>query len=133
MKDKHLVFIGRWNPFHMGHINIILNKYKEKNLPILILIRDTDEEISAIDRKKIIDKWIKFNKIKGSSMIIPNIEGIYYGRGVGYNIEEIEAPKDIQSISATDIRLGILNKTENWKNKISHELISLIIKIYGDK
>ena len=37
-------------------------------------------------------------------MVVPNITNICYGRGVGYKIEEIELPKDIQEISATKIR-----------------------------
>jgi hypothetical protein len=35
---------------------------------------------------------------------VPNITNICYGRGVGYKIEEIVLPENIQKISATDIR-----------------------------
>ena len=35
---------------------------------------------------------------------------IFYGRGVGYNIEEIELNKEIQEISATKIRAGEIGK-----------------------
>ena len=37
-------------------------------------------------------------------MLVPNITNICYGRGVGYKIEEIELSKEIQEISATNIR-----------------------------
>ena len=37
-------------------------------------------------------------------MLVPNITNICYGRGVGYTIEEIVLPEDIQKISATNIR-----------------------------
>jgi len=37
-------------------------------------------------------------------MIIPDIESINYGRGVGYNIIEHVPPKNIGEISATKIR-----------------------------
>jgi len=37
-------------------------------------------------------------------MIIPDIESINYGRGVGYEIIEHKPPEDIKKISATDIR-----------------------------
>ena len=37
-------------------------------------------------------------------IIIPDIESVNYGRGVGYKIEEIVLPEDIQKISATNIR-----------------------------
>jgi hypothetical protein len=35
---------------------------------------------------------------------VANITNICYGRDVGYKIEEIVLPKEIQEISATDIR-----------------------------
>ena len=37
-------------------------------------------------------------------MIIPDIESVNYGRGVGYDIIEHVPPKDIGDISATKIR-----------------------------
>ena len=36
--------------------------------------------------------------------IIPDIESVNYGRGVGYQIIEHEPPKEIGDISATSIR-----------------------------
>ena len=42
-------------------------------------------------------------------MVIPNIEGVYYGRDVGYKIEQVDLGADIHAISATEKRkqLGI--------------------------
>ena len=37
-------------------------------------------------------------------MLVPNVTNICYGRGVGYKIEEIVLPEEIQKISATKIR-----------------------------
>ena len=37
-------------------------------------------------------------------MIIPDIESVNYGRGVGYEIIEHFPPTDIKEISATKIR-----------------------------
>ena len=37
-------------------------------------------------------------------MVIPDIEGVYYGRDVGYKVEQIEVPLKVASISATKIR-----------------------------
>ena len=36
--------------------------------------------------------------------MVPNITNIYYGRGVGYKIEEVVLSEEIQKISATKIR-----------------------------
>ena len=37
---------------------------------------------------------------------LPNITDVFYGRGVGYNIEQINLTKELQDISATKIRAG---------------------------
>ena len=37
-------------------------------------------------------------------MLVPNITNICYVRGVGYKIEEVVMPEEIQKISATKIR-----------------------------
>ena len=46
-------------------------------------------------------------------MIIPDIESVNYGRGVGYGIIEHVPPENIGEISATEIRknLKITSKT----------------------
>ena len=36
--------------------------------------------------------------------MLSNITNICYGRGVGYKIEEVTLPEEIQKISATKIR-----------------------------
>jgi hypothetical protein len=35
---------------------------------------------------------------------VPNITGVYYGRDVGYKVEQLHLGADVESISATDIR-----------------------------
>ena len=39
-----------------------------------------------------------------SIMPIPNVAGVYYGRDVGYSVEQIELSAEVQAISATAIR-----------------------------
>jgi len=46
--------------------------------------------------------WINSEMMK--MIVIPDIEGIYYGRDVGYNVEQLEVPPEVASISATAIR-----------------------------
>ena len=43
-------------------------------------------------------------------MIIPDIESVNYGRGVGYDIIEHVPPQNIGKISATKIRKEIFKK-----------------------
>lgn len=53
---------------------------------------------------------IKLNHVK--VIVIPDIESVNYGRGVGYDIIEHVPPKKIGKISATEIR-----KKMNDENK----------------
>ena len=43
-------------------------------------------------------------------IIIPDIESVNYGRGVGYDIIEHVPPKNIGDISATKIRKKLFGK-----------------------
>ncbi len=106
---KYSLFIGRWQPWHYGHHWLIDQRLKEgKNVCIAIRDIEPDENqpwspqqvkdnLKKIFFKEIIEKKIKI-------IIIPDIESINYGRGVGYEIIEHVPPKDIKEISATKIR-----------------------------
>ena len=43
-------------------------------------------------------------------IIIPDIESVNYGRGVGYDIIEHVTPNNISEISATEIRKKLFKK-----------------------
>lgn len=104
-KERHLSFIGRWNPFHNGHKYIIQKKLEDNpDLPVLIYVRDTSFDTSASLRAEEVRKWLKENHIRGTICIIPDIKGVYIGRKVGYEVERIEVPKEIFEISGTKIR-----------------------------
>ena len=60
------------------------------------------EDIKKRIEEKLQDYMGKFEVIK-----VPNITNICYGRDVGYKIEEIVLPKEIQQISATKIRQSL--------------------------
>ena len=46
--------------------------------------------------------WISDGMLK--LMVIPDIEGVYYGRDVGYKVEQLSVPEEVAAISATKIR-----------------------------
>lgn len=60
--------------------------------------RSTDVENNI---KKDLDKY---HRLCYNIIHIPNITGVYYGRDVGYEVERIHLPKEIKTISATEIR-----------------------------
>lgn len=80
--------------------------------PVLVAIRDVaPDEKNPFTANQVVDmfvkdqecgKWIEEGMMK--LMIIPDIEGIYYGRDVGYKVEQISVPAEIAEISATKIR-----------------------------
>ena len=99
--------LGRWQPFHDGHL-ALFKKILEKTGQVIIMVRDMPqtennpfifEDIKKRIEEKLQDYAGKFDVIK-----VPNITNICYGRDVGYKIEEIVLPKEIQEISATKIR-----------------------------
>ena len=112
---KYSLFIGRWQPWHKGHRWLIVQSFNDGK-SVLICIRDmkTDENNPYTPKEvkdnleKELEDLIVLNKVK--IMIIPDIESINYGRGVGYDIVEHIPPKTIKEISATKIRKKLFNK-----------------------
>lgn len=108
---KYCLFVGRYQTLHEGHKYLFRKKIEEGN-PVLVAIRDvpTDEKnpytanqvINMFIKDAECGKWIEDGLMK--LMIIPDIEGIYYGRDVGYKIEQLSVPPEIAEISATKIR-----------------------------
>ncbi len=106
---KYSMFIGRWQPWHDGHRWLIDQRLNEGK-HIWIAIRDvepsddnpwTAQQI-LMNLEYRLSKLIEEGKVKVS--IIPDIESINYGRGVGYDVIEHIPPQDIKEISATKIR-----------------------------
>lgn len=103
------MFIGRWQPWHKGHrwlIDQALNEDKK----VLLCIRDvTPDEKNPWSAYQIIMMLAKeLNDLimegKVRLMIIPDIESVNIGRGIGYDVIEHTPPQDIHDISATKIR-----------------------------
>jgi cytidyltransferase-like protein len=131
--NKYALFIGRFQPFHKGHIDLIDQKISQ-NIPVLIMIRDIipcdKNPLTAMQSKCIIDLYYKSigKKIYVKTIIIDDIESVNYGRGVGYEVNEFIPPENICNISATNIREAIKNNSYTWKNDIPKELHDIIYK-----
>ena len=106
---KYSLYPGRFQPFHDGHAALVKRLIGEgKN--VCIALRDTDRDddnpYSLNERiAMIMDRFgleVKSGKVLVG--IIPDIEEIVYGRGVGYAIRQIEMPKETELISGTEIR-----------------------------
>jgi len=105
IKDKYSVFIGRWQPLHDGH-KALFNKVKEEGKKIAIGIRDTPiNESNPYSVNERID-MIKEQVPDAEVFVMPDLEEIVYGRGVGWGIREVHLDKKTEAISATKIREG---------------------------
>ena len=100
--------LGRWQPFHDGHY-ALFEEIIKKTGQVCIQVRDVQgvddnpfdfEEVKSNISKRLETKFKNRFKI----VLVPNITNICYGRGVGYKIEEVVLPEEIQKISATKIR-----------------------------
>ena len=112
---KYSMFIGRWQPWHNGHRWLIDQRLNEgKN--VLICIREVSKDdknpYDPLDVKINLEKELKdlISSQKVKVIIIPDIESVNYGRGVGYDIIEHVPPKNIGDISATKIRKKLFGK-----------------------
>jgi len=99
--------LGRWQPFHDGHFELF-KKILEKTGQVQIMVRSMPKSdnnpFEFEDIKKRIEEKLKNYVGKFEVIKVANITNICYGREVGYKIEEIILPKEIQKISATEIR-----------------------------
>ena len=106
---KYSMFIGRWQPWHKGHRWLIDQRLKEGK-KVWLAIRDvepnenqpwTPQEVMMNLAEELKD-LLEEGKVKIS--IVPDIESINSGRGVGYEVIEHVPPENIKEISATKIR-----------------------------
>ena len=109
-EKKYSMFVGRWQPLHKGHLWLINERLKE-GYNVWLGIRDvkpdeknpwTAQEILKMVHEGELKELIEDGRVITS--IIPDIESINYGRGVGYDIIEHVPPQEIGDISATSIR-----------------------------
>jgi hypothetical protein len=111
MSKKYALYVGRWQNWHKGH-EWLINQQLEKGKNVWVAIRDVpQDENNPKTAIQILNELSnepffkdKFDKILLS--IIPDIESINYGRGVGYDVIYHEPPADVAVISGTAIRTG---------------------------
>lgn len=117
------MYIGRWQNWHAGHewlINQQLNKGKNIWLAIRDVQVDENNPKTAQEVLKMLqgESFFQNNWDKIMISIIPDIESVNYGRGVGYDVVYHEPPTEIAEISGTKIRAGVMNSNGNLINDI---------------
>jgi|TARA_R110000868_G_scaffold4895_12_gene30512 cytidyltransferase-like protein len=118
---KYAIFIGRFQPYHHGHVELMEQKLKD-NVPVLIMVRDIEpDEKNPFTTEQTVSMIEKYHNSKGDDVkviVIPDIESVNFGRGVGYEINEYVPPKDVASISATGVRNSIKNMDDYWRKLV---------------
>jgi hypothetical protein len=108
---KYSLYIGRWQNWHKGH-EWLIRQQMDQGKNVWVAIRDvpTDENNPKTARKVFLDlleePFFIENMDRILISIIPDIESVNYGRGVGYDVIYHEPPTDIATISGTAIRNG---------------------------
>jgi cytidyltransferase-like protein len=112
---QYSMLVGRYQPFHDGH-KWLMNQCLDEGKNVLICIRDiepddknpyTSEEVENRITGGLLD-LIQEGRVK--VIIIPDIESVNFGRGVGYDIIEHIPPQEVGDISATKIREQLRNE-----------------------
>ena len=103
------MLVGRYQPFHEGH-RWLMNQCLDEGKNVLICVRDIEpDEKNPFTPQQVyknisyeLEDLISDGRVK--VIVIPDIESINFGRGVGYDIIEHVPPQEVGDISATKIR-----------------------------
>ena len=106
---QYSMLVGRYQPFHEGH-RWLMNQCLDEGKNVLICVRDIEpDEKNPFTSEQVyqnisneLEDLISDGRVK--VIVIPDIESINFGRGVGYDIIEHIPPQEVGDISATKIR-----------------------------
>lgn len=112
-----VLVIGRFSPLHKGHIALIKKALKLfgkvqvgiRNTPI-----DDKNPFTVHQRIAMLVKAFEKEIAKGTLdwVVLADLKGVVRGRKVGWKVFDLELDKDIEAISATQIRKKMRDKGE---------------------
>ena len=130
---RYNLFIGRYQSPHKGHMHIF-DTFLTADKPVLIAIRDIEPDaanpLSAAEVQTLWQKVYAGNRLV-KVIIIPDIASVNYGRGVGYEVNQINVGDAVASISATEIRRQIVADEDGWKTLVDariHEMLAVFLR-----
>ena len=111
------LFLGRYQPFHDGHKRLIEEGLKRTG-QACIAVRDTfgiDDgnpfDFAAIRAR--IEAALWRHRGRFTVIQVPNITNVFYGRNVGYAVEQLSLDQVTEKISATEIRWHLRGAANN--------------------
>jgi|GEM_PF-60725 len=133
--EKRAIFVGRYQPYHHGHTSLIQQKI-DTGIPVLIMVRDIEPDaknpFTTEQTVLMIKKYHQANGDDVEVVVIPDIESVNYGRGVGYEINEFMPPRDIAFISATKIRESLKIGDDTWKGMVHESIHNDVVQFLED-
>ena len=108
---KYALYIGRWQNWHKGH-RWLIDQQLDKGKNVWLAIRDVPQDENNPKSAAQVFEELKIELLdliqEGRLFIsvIPDIESVNYGRGVGYDVIYHEPPAEVAAISGTAIRNG---------------------------
>lgn len=101
--------IGRFQPPHQGHLWIVEEAVARVGRACIGIRGMPKDEKNPYSQWEVHMMWLKLLESAGIAdrvtfAYLPNVTHVFYGRDVGYSIEKLEAPSEVQAISATKIR-----------------------------
>jgi len=114
-------FLGRFQPWHEGHRAVFDEIMRKGDISTpgsdrtsraqqcLIMVREMplneDNPLTFKEIKQIINNDLKLDYHNKYDIInVPNITNVFYGRTVGFDVERIHLPEELESIESTKIR-----------------------------
>jgi predicted nucleotidyltransferase len=95
-------------------------------IPALIMVRDiapdSKNPFTTEQTVEMIKKYHAAHNHDVKVIIIPDMESVNFGRGVGYEINEFTPPKNIGWISATKIRDSIKDGNNDWRKLVDESI-----------
>lgn len=107
-KAPTALFIGRYQPFHDGHLRLIEEGLRRVG-QVCIAVRDTHgtDEKNPFDFQAVkarIEAALWQHRGRFAVIALPNITHVFYGRDVGYVVERLVLDESTEQISATKVR-----------------------------
>jgi adenylylsulfate kinase len=107
-KAPTALFIGRYQPFHDGHRALIEEGLRRVG-QVCIAVRDTggtdaSNPLDFYEVRQRIERSLSVHEGRFLVVPLPNITHVFYGRDVGYVVEQITLDEQLHAISATRMR-----------------------------
>jgi nicotinamide mononucleotide adenylyltransferase len=133
---QRALFVGRWQPYHKGHSALVEQKLNQ-GIPALVLVRDMEpDEKNPFTSEETARMIRAHHESRGEDvkvMVIPDIESVNFGRGVGYEVNYFEPEEELAMISATRIRESLKSGDEQWREMVEEAVQPILEELFRSR